>query len=273
MRSYVREKQIECGKRYKEVDIFPYTDAQKAAAQKGQRSKKVRESPPKQKNLNDKNARRYLAQLAHINFDDDPGALHISATYSPKYLPETIAEAEKEVTNFLRRVQYLRKKEGLPPLKYILVTACTTKKNSDKPVRIHHHIIMNGGLGRDAVEDLWRKRKRKGQRQSDRIGFCNADRLQAEENGISALCHYLVKQAGGKKRWSSSHNLKRPASRTHDGKYTRRQVEKWAKQHPDRAFWEKRYPGWTLLDDDYGVQYEHNDLTGWSIYLKLKRKE
>ena len=273
MRSYVREKQIDCGKRYKEVDIFPYTDAQKNAAQKGKRSKKVKESPPKQKNLNDKNARRYLAQLGHINFDDDPGALHISATYSPKYLPETVEDAEKEVSNFLRRVQYLRKKEGLPPLKYILVTASTTKRDSDKPVRIHHHIIMNGGLDRDAVENLWRKRKRKGQKQGDRIGYCNADRLQSEEDGISALCHYLVKQASGKKRWSSSHNLKKPASRTHDGKYTRRQVEKWAKQRPDRPFWERRYPGWTLIDDDYGVQYEHNDLTGWAIYLKLRKKE
>lgn len=273
MRSFIREKKINCGKHYREVDIFPYTDNQKSIVKSGKRSKKVNESPPKQKNLNDKNARRYLAQLGHINFDDDPGALHISATYSPKYLPASVEAAEKEVTNFLRRVSYARRKAGLPPLKYILVTACTTKKNSDKPVRIHHHIIMNGGLDRDAVEDLWRKRKRKGQKQGDRIGFCNADRLQSEENGISALCHYLVKQAGGKKRWSSSHNLKKPTSRTNDGKYNRRQIEKWAKEKPGRDFWEKKYPGWTLIDDDYGVQYEYNDLTGWAIYLKLRKKE
>lgn len=45
-------------------------------------------------------------------------------------------------------------------------------------------IVMNGGLDRDVVEELWRKRKRKGQKKGDRIGFCNADRLQADENGI-----------------------------------------------------------------------------------------
>lgn len=30
---------------------------------------------------------------------------------------------------------------------------------------------MNGGLDRDVVEDLWRKRRRKGQKKGDKIGF------------------------------------------------------------------------------------------------------
>lgn len=135
------------------------------------------------------------------------------------------------------------------------------------------NIVMNGGLDRDTVEELWRKRKRKGQKKGDRIGFCNADRLQADENGIAALCVYLVKQSGGKKRWTSSQNLERPTSRTNDGKYNRRQIEKWARERPGREFWEKKYPGWTLTDEDYGIEYKYNDFTGWSIYLKLRKKE
>lgn len=273
MRTFVREKKIYCGGHYREVDIFTYTDGQKIAASRGKRSKKVKESPPKQKNLNDKNARRYLVQLGNLNFGADPDALHVTATYSAKNLPATVEDAEKEATNFLRRVQYARKKEGLPPLKYILVTAYSTAKNSEKPTRIHHHIVMNGGLDRDTVEDLWRKRKRKGQKKGDKIGFCNADRLQADENGITALCTYLAKQPGGKKRWSSSKNLERPTSRTNDGKYNHRQIERWAKERPPREFWEKKYPGWTLTDDDHGVSYEYNDYTGWSIYLKLRKRE
>lgn len=273
MRTFMREKKIYCGEHYREVDIYPYSDAQKTAASRGKRSKKVRESEPKQKNLNDKNARRYLVQLGNLNFGGDPEALHVTATYSAKHLPPNIEDAEREASNFLRRIQYARKKQGLPALKYILVTACTTKKNSDKPVRIHHHIIMNGGLDRDSVEELWRRRKQKGQKKGDKIGFCNADRLQSDENGIAALCNYLVNQGGGKKRWTSSHNLKKPESRTNDGKYNRRQVEKWAKERPGREFWEKKYPGWTLTDEDYGLSYEFNEQTGWSIYLKLRKKE
>ena len=267
--STIKCKNIKSGKEIAEVMIYPsfYNRADMP------HTKKKRETKPSQKNLNDKNARRYFTQTANLNFGSDPEALHVTATYSGKYLPDTVEQAEQEATNFLRRVQYRRKKEGLPPLKYMIVTAYTTKRNSETPVRIHHHIIMNGGLDRDVVEDLWRKRRRKGQKKGDKIGFCNADRLQADENGIAALCTYLVKQGCGKKRWNSSHNLERPYSRTNDGKYNRRQIEKWAKEHPPREFWEKKYPGWTLTDDDYGVQYEYNDFTGWAVYLKLRKKE
>lgn len=188
-------------------------------------------------------------------------------------LPATVEEAEREARNFLRRLQYERKKRGLPPLKYMLVTASTTDRITGEPVRIHHHILVNGGLGRDTVEDLWRRRKRRGQRQGDKIGYCNADRLQTAENGIAALCSYLARQAGGKKRWSSSHNLERPASRTVDMKYSHRQVEKWAQERPGREFWERRFPGWTLAGADYGISYEYNDFTGWAIYIKLRKKE
>ncbi len=273
MRSYIREKTIYCGKQYREVDIYTYTDAQNQIAKRGRRSKERKVSEPKQKNLNEKNSRRYFTQTAALNFAGDPEALHVSSTYSDKYLPETAEEAEREVRNYLRRLQYERKKRGLPPLKYMLVTASTVDKVTGRPVRIHHHILMNGGLDRDTVEGLWRKRKRQGQKEGDRIGFCNADRLQGGENGIAALCSYLSRQAGGKKRWSSSHNLERPATRTMDMKYTRRQVERWALEHPDRAFWERKYPGWTLTDENYGITYEYNDYTGWAIYLKLRRKE
>lgn len=272
MRSYIREKQVYCGKHYREVDIYSYTDNQSQAVTK-KRSKKHKVSEPKQRNLNEKNARRFFIQQAIMNFGNDPGALHVSLTYNNRYLPRSVEEAEREARNYLRRVQYERKKAGLPPLKYMLVTASVFDRETGEPVRIHHHIIMDGGLDRDTVESLWRKRRRRGQKVGDRIGFCNADRLQGDENGISALCSYLSKQAGGKKRWSSSRNLKRPDCRICDGKFTHRQVEKWARERPDRQFWERRYPGWTLMSEDYGVSYQYNELTGWAVYLKLKRKE
>ena len=307
MRTFMREKKIYCGENYREVDIFPYSTGQKAASRRGKRSKKKNETPPKQRNLNDKNARRYLVQLGELNFGSDPEALHVTLTYSEANLPPTVEAAEKEITNFLRRVRYRREEEKLPPLKYILVTSYSTGEGGEKPTRIHHHVLMNGGLDRNVIEDLWRKRKRKGQKQGDRIGFCNADRVQPNENGITALCNYLFKQPGGggsgedpggespeqkpegkgkkrgggkrrgrpagKKRWSCSKNLKRPQSRTNDGKFTRRQVEGWGKNHPPREFWEKKYPGWTLTDPYNGVTYEYNETTGWSVYLKLRKKE
>lgn len=265
----MREKKIYCGSNYREVDIFPYTPGQNEIHKSGKRAKKEKVSAPKQRNLNDKNARRYLIQLGNMNFGK--GDLHVSLTYKKEFLPLTIEEAEREVSNYLRRVSSERKRQDLPPLKYILVTSCSTEKDSEKPVRVHHHIIMNGGIDRNIVEDLWRKRRKKGQKQADKIGFANADRLQPDGSGIAALCSYLEKQPNNKKRWSCSQNLKKPYSSKNDNRYTRKQIDKLAKNPVDREFWEKKYPGWTLTDDEYGAVAVHNDITGWSIYLKLRR--
>ena len=69
MRTFVREKKIYCGGHYREVDIFTYTDGQKIAASRGNRSKKVKESPPKQKNLNDVKRVRVRSEIQVSKLD------------------------------------------------------------------------------------------------------------------------------------------------------------------------------------------------------------
>lgn len=280
MPSYIREKKIDCGLSYREIDIYPFfeTDEQKKKRQ-GKRSKKVKESEPKQKKLNDKNSRRYFNQLANLNFGEDGQGLHVSVTYDNKYLPDSLEAAEKEVYNYIRRIGHKRKKMDLPPLKYILVTEYNGGENGENATRMHHHVLMNGGLDRDEVENLWRRKRKKGEKEGERIGFANADRIQSNDDGVSALSAYLCKGISDKpgkkkKKWSSSHNLERPTSRTNDKTYTKRQVKKLAEDPPPVEYWEKKYPGWTLTSPDYGVAYEFNSVTAtWSIYLKLRKKE
>lgn len=296
MRTFVREKKIYCGPDYLEVDIFNYSKTEQENARSGGRSKKETESTSKQVNWNERNSRRRFLQIVNTNFGE--GDIHTSLTYSAANLPLTVEDAERTLKNFLRRVDYKRKKEGLPPLKYIAIPVCTYKKDGVTPARIHHHVIMNGGLDRDVIEDLWRKRKRKGQKKGDKIGYANADRLQPEENGLAALCEYLAKQAGGKKRWSSSQNLdkpekeitdpdtpprentsrfsasanlERPWSRTNDHSFSRKEVAKIGKDPPDPSYWERRYPGYTLCGNGYGFSAVYSDSRGWALYLKLRR--
>lgn len=247
-----------------EVDI--YNSPIVAVVPKGGRSKKQKVSATKQRNLNDKNAKRYFTQLLNTNFGE--GDLHVTVTYAQ--VPDSAEEAEREAANYIRRIAHQRKRLGLPLLKYVMVTEANSPKSgsSDKPVRIHHHIVMNGGLERDAVEELWRKPRKKGQKQGDRIGYANADRLKPNDFGLEALSRYLTKDPKGKKRWSSSQNLEKPEYRTNDHKYSRRQVEKIVKDEIDnQIYWERQYPGWALSE----CKPVYNDITGWAIYLKLRR--
>jgi len=265
---FYREKKVDCG-RYREVDIIPRTDSAERAV-RGKRRKRQRVSEPKQKDLNEKNSKRYLVQLGNGNFG--AGDLHVTLTYSAKHLPRTVEEAERRIGNYLNRVAYRRKKLGLPPLKYILVTEYGYAKDDPdhegSPVRIHHHVIMNAGLDRDEVEMMWTAERINYT--VERLGYVHADRIQINENGIEALCKYVMKNPRGKKRWSSSRNLVRPVEQPPaDHKHTKKKVEALAKSN-DRGldFFQKRFPGYTIAE----IRPEYYEETGWHIYLKMWKK-
>ena len=267
-RSFIREKVIHCGPDYLAPEIFPYTGVQQRAAGR-KRGKKIKVSAPKQKNLNDRRAKRYFVQLANANFGKDDLAVHLS--YAPEFLPETAEAAEKIASNYLRRVAYLRKRRGLPPLKYLLVTQVGRKK--DGTHRLHHHILMNGGLDRDEVEALWWREKQTRGREAIMYGWANADRLKPNKRGIDSIAGYMVQDSAGKKHWNQSQNLEKPWHRApNDTKYNRRQIEKVANMPEDceefRAFWERQYKGWELV----AWEKRYAEQSGWYFYLTMHRK-
>ena len=132
-KTFMREKKVDCGQ-YREADIIPRTEKADKVA-KGKRGKRKRVTEPKQKDLNEKNAKRYLVQLGNGNFGI--GDLHVSCTYDKDHLPGSIEEAEKIVNNYLRRIAYRRGKLGLDPLKYILVTEYKFDKAGQMIKRVH----------------------------------------------------------------------------------------------------------------------------------------
>lgn len=262
----IREKKIYCGNNYLEVDIYNYT----ITSRRRGRSKKKKESLLSQKNVNDKNARRKFIQILESNFTKND--YHVTCTYSDKYLPKRIDDAEKEIANYIRRIKRKRKQEKKEDLKYILITAYkeVTEEGEERPVRIHHHLIMNGGLDRDEIEELWSKGRG---RKKEAIGYVNADRLQPDPNtGLVALATYLIKNPTQKRRWTCSQNLIRPISRTNDHKYSRKEINKVASSI-DISYWEKKYFGWYIADKISGYEAIYNELTGWSIYIKLRKRE
>lgn len=245
-----------------EIDLFPWMEVEKRYTRK----KKEKVTIPKQKVLNDKRAKRTFGQLVKTNFGE--GDLHLTLTYNAKYLPEKVEDAEKEVRNYLRRVARLRKKKNLSPLKYIFIT-----EQGVQSKRIHHHVIINGGLSRDEVEVLWRRPKRKGQQQGEALGDCNADRLRTDDKGLERLASYLAKDPKGRKRWTPSLNLKKPEVSTSDTKTSRRKFMQLVLLPEDaeevRQHFEKQYPDFAVTE----VRKEWNEITcTWAVYVKLHRK-
>lgn len=279
-KSFIREKKIFCGEEYLEVDIVRVTNKPEAG------KKKKGKSSVQQQNLNDKRSRRRFVQIANTNFG--AGDLHISATYNREHLPVTLKEAERNAHNFLDRVKRKMKRETGRDLKFMLVTEYTPEDEegqqpapddmedkSIKAVRIHHHMIINGGLSRDDLELMWSKTRINWKKADDpeyrknvdSLGFVNCDRLQPDGNGIEALVNYINKRKKGCKKWSTSMNLKKPEVRKNDSKYSYKKVCTLAKTPEDKEYWRKAYKGYEPVK----IDFQYNDYTGWSVYLKMRK--
>lgn len=244
-----REKKIYSGNML-EVEIYPISFQER----KQNRRKKERESLPKQRNLNDKNAKKHLIRLLNTNFTDKD--LSVTLTYDEDNLPKSEIEARKDVVNFLRRVKHYIKKNNLPELKYIAVIEYKEQKEGKKSIRIHHHIVMSGYISRDKVEEIWKK------------GRANADRLKCDEFGYEGLARYISKDPKGNKRWTQSRNLKQPIIKVNDFKYSRRKIDKLAKCQGDRTIFESLYKGYAYRDYKVSV----NDITaGTYLYIKMQK--
>lgn len=271
MRNFVREKKIVCGKNYMEVDLYSLSESQ-LESKKGKRSKNKKVSLPKQEKMNSKNARRRFIQIAETNFGQDD--IFLTVTYKDKYLPRSYDDSQREVRNYIRRIKDRMKSKGVEgELKYIVVTSMREKNGDESSVRYHHHFLISCGLDRDSIESLWRRPRRKGQKVGESIGYANSKRIQEDVNtGILGLANYLAKHTTYKRRWSCSQNLERPYERTNDHKYSRKKLLQYALDPYDIERWEKIYKGYTIADKDNGIEAIYNDFTGWSIYLKLRRK-
>ena len=151
--------------------------------------------------------------------------------------------------NFLRRLKYHRKKQGLPDLKYIAVTEIGKKGG-----REHHHIIMNGGVSINALNDIWSK------------GIVTINPLEFNEFGIQELSKYMIKFPILNKRWNASKNLVQPKERQRDGRLSARRVKELCNVANDaRREYEKLYDGYYFA----GVRTFFHDFNG-GCYLSVQ---
>lgn len=246
MRRY-REQKYDCGD-YADVSLYPVFRSQKSRGRRGKPTSEV------QARLNQLNAERKLVRLLNANFTDEDVELHL--TYSDDNLPANDAAALRDVQNFLRRVKRLRKKLGLPDLKYINVI-----EGGVEGRRYHHHMTLSGGIDRSTLEAMWG------------FGYANSRKLQFSEEGLEGLAKYITKgnrahadKLAYRKRWTASKNLVHPEPRERDGRISAKRVEELATfDIGNRAAFEKLYPGYYVA----GVTALHNDVNG-GYYLHIR---
>ena len=257
-------KEVRAGEQL-DVEIYPQFKNMDAVPESGRTVKK--DNSQAQRNLNDKNARKYVERLINENFSSRD--IWITLTYDDEHLPPDgdVDAAIKNVQKYIRRVNYQRKKRGLKNARYVIVNAY----NPNEEIRWHHHIVMDGDMDMDTVEECWGQSSRNEVR-----------RLETDENGLSGLAHYITEEKNrikSEKRWMSSKGLRQPEIRVvhskqpEKGKGNYKKIKKYVDEMlKDRNTIEVQMKKWFPDYDftDSGVYY--NDFNGM-FYIRARMRK
>lgn len=233
-----------------ELEIYPEFLRRQDIPEAGRR----RYNKEAQRSLKDRNARKYCERLINTNFT--AGDLWITLTYTDACLPQSLEEAQANMQKYIKRINYRRRKAGLPGAKYVYVTEW---RQWGQSVRCHHHLIMDGALSMDTVEQAWKLGRRNETR-----------RLDYDGNGVSGISNYITKDPAGKKRWCASKNLQKPIEHKNHRQFSRKRVLEMAKNY-DRAveLIRKACPDCWFKS----VERRYNDVNGlFYIYARLQKQ-
>ncbi len=233
------------------VESFPIWDTRTAARVRSEAAKEAhREAQARQ---DEKNARKKLVRKINANFD--AGDMLITCEYPLHKQPQDEAQAQRDVQNYIRRVKTLRKRRGLPELRYIYVTEATQSAKYGQ--RVHHHVLLSGdGVTQDELEAVWIGKHG---------GLCNCRRAQPNDKHLTGLAKYLTadkrkrtmeqdgknpQQRCGRRRWNCSKNLIDPPERVADKKISIRKAGQIAglTLEEARPIFRRLYPDCVLLD-------------------------
>lgn len=218
---FIREKKVSFGTGFLDVDLFEADDEYTPPLK---RAGRYRISPPHIIAANERHSKNHLRQIIMHNFGR--GDYYITPTYADG--PPDVSAAQRELTNYIGRLKRLYKKHGVE-FRAVYVTEGGRHKTDGTRTRIHHHIVVPGGVPRDEIEQAWTKR-RKGD--AVKRGFCNTAVITPEdgERGCERIAEYMAKSrtkspGKGVRRWNATRNIKRPVETVIDNKFSRRQTE------------------------------------------------
>ena len=219
-----------------DAEVYPVFGGQMRRALRRARSNQTADA---QKKANRRRSELKLIQLVEANFTEKD--ISIGLDYDGT--PPTPERVDKDLRNFVERVKRRRQRMGLPELKYVAAIGGDEMPSPGySGKRPHVHMIMNGGIDRDDLEQMWGH------------GRANCDRLQPRSEGLGGISVYFTKQVQdrpqkpGVRKWRSSKNLVHPVPRSRPAKVSNARVRRIAFDFKNEAkqIMEKLYPGYVL---------------------------
>ena len=238
-----------------EVDVCAH---RKIAHGKRTRWRATREAQAK---VNQMRRRRYVTRIVNLNFDER--SIMLELDYAPGVYTDSMDEAKRHIRNYIRRIKRLYEKHGAV-LKYIYTT-----ERGEESGRVHHHLIVSGGVSKEALLAAWKMSKR---------GY--ARHLEFSENGYTDLAVYYAKRNEAFERcFTCSKNLVRPEPLPEEDRecrrisrvFTKKNCKDFYENNFTRAEMAAMFPGYKLCDGWTCVYnpYDHS----YYMHLRLLKSD
>lgn len=231
---------------FREVENYLICPMLNNSAKRGERLKKTLEAVEKQ---NDRHAVREVENRIKANFKG--GDWWVTLNYSDAAHPHDRDEARKKLKNFLSRLRYFCKKNGLPEPKYGQVT-----EQGQRSGRWHHHVILQSCLKYEDIEKLWSgngsffaRRLWSDGRQDKGDDRLNVHRLAEYMVGVSSGKRKTARQQGIR-QYSFSRNCVKPKV------IYQIMSPKWVKVPKDTAEWMLVPSSLEEYMDGYGLKHQ-----------------
>lgn len=246
---YYRTRSIRSG-RLLEVEAYPILPRMTEAA-----VRRIRTSAEAVRRYNAKRAERRITRLIEANFGE--GDYFFTGTVTDRPLP-TLDGMQARIKNFLRRVNYERRRRGIGNARYVYVVE--GYEEGSRQTRLHVHMVIDGGLDRQTLKRIWG------------AGRARVDELDPRGyGGLTALARYMAKDPRGRRRWAASLGLRQPVETVADRKIGDRAAWRIAESPAGAAAaLERLYPGYEHVETEVrGNPY----VPGAYIYAVLRRRE
>lgn len=148
---------------------------------------------------NRKKSLKHFTRIINTNFDSS--AYYCTLTYSDSHLPETFAEAEKNLENYIRRLRRTN-----PQAKIIAVTGYGKRSG-----RLHHHLIISG-VSEGDILNKWQYGEIKRAEHLRRHNFYNGVDHGEDFSALAAYLHAHTPDSVKGRRWRQTKNLEQPKS-------------------------------------------------------------
>lgn len=91
-------------------------------------------------------------RIEHILTENFNSQYHLlTLTYNPKYLPESVEDARRQMQNYMRKLKRYCEKHGLKKLKYIAFV------DESKNKHLYHQIIISGDIETTELKNAWNR--------------------------------------------------------------------------------------------------------------------